>query len=85
VPAGTLLPLVLSFDNTYRSSFAALTVDGRRVLTTSAPFRTGAPVSLGADGSDGSLRPFSGVVRREPTPAPVCTTIARRAGLAADG
>jgi hypothetical protein len=84
VAAGRPLPVVVSFDNTYRSSFAAVTVDARRVLTTSAPFEIGAKARLGEDRADGALRPFSGVVRREPTPAPVCTTISRRAGLLAE-
>ena len=47
------------------------------------PFATGAPIQLGGDPASSALRSFSGSVRPVPTPAPVCNTVARRAGLLA--
>jgi len=85
VPTGRPAAMMLSFDNTYRSSFGALSLDGRRLITVSAPYVAGAATQLGSDPADPDLRDFSGVVRRMPTPAPVCRTVAGRAGLLDEG
>jgi hypothetical protein len=81
VATGRPVGVVLSFDNTYRASFAALSVDGRNRATASAQLVPGAPSRVGSDPADPGLRPFSGSVRRVATGAPVCRQVAGRAGL----
>jgi hypothetical protein len=81
MPTDRPVTVTLSFDNTYRASFAGLSVDGRRVVTVAAPFVADAPTRIGADPDAAGLRAFSGSVRRVPTDAPVCRRVARRAGV----
>src|SRR4051812_27109010 len=85
VPADRPVDVVLSFDNTYRASFAALSVDGRHRVTASAPFVPGAATQVGLDPGDRDLQPFGGRVRRVAADAPVCREVAGRAGLVRAG
>ncbi len=78
-PRSRPLELVVSLDFFSGSWFTGIDADGERVLTVPTPDVRGEPVTVGV--AAGGAASFSGELERVRSGAPVCRTVAGRAGL----